>query len=239
MADFFRFLVETNLITVAFIIGAIAFIIAVIGKFKTIIEPSPAMRVVLALFGLALMALSIGGYFLNSQATPRAEEISAQDPESVTSQQVTQQSSVQSTPMSILEPLREHYEVTVGEGLFEKGTFSDGMAPYSEQWLWDNDHFDVQRIRQEEYPSGCDISRYNTDLVWIGGTPGMSIAINGEEVGQYTIAADSHGYIFKWSIQMGDEICAVGFVKSVGFFIILGPDIYYQHDSYCYRGHCK
>lgn len=68
------------------------------------------MRVVLALFGLALMALSISGYFLDSQATPGAEEISVQEPESaiavsstsgaavtsvqstVTSQQVTQQS---------------------------------------------------------------------------------------------------------------------------------------------------
>lgn len=151
----------------------------------------------------------------------------------------TQPAPVQSTPMSALEPLREHYEVTVGEGLFAEGTFSDGMAPYSEQWLWDNDHFDIQRIRQEEYPSGCDVSRYNTDLVWIGGSPGMSIAINGEEVGKYTIAADSHGYIFEWPIRMGDEICAVGFVRSVGFHIILGPDIYYHYDSYCYRGHCN
>jgi hypothetical protein len=33
--------------------------IAIIGKFKTIIEPSPMMRFILALFGFFLMALSL------------------------------------------------------------------------------------------------------------------------------------------------------------------------------------
>jgi len=84
MAEFFRFLVETNLTTAAFIIGAIAFVIAVIGQFKTIIEPSPAMRLVLALFGLFLMAVSVSGYFLGSRPTQGTNEISLQEPESNT-----------------------------------------------------------------------------------------------------------------------------------------------------------
>lgn len=70
MTEFFRFLVETNLVTAAFVIGAIAFVIAIIGKFKTIIEPSPTMRLLLAAFGLILMAFSLGSYFISPQTKP-------------------------------------------------------------------------------------------------------------------------------------------------------------------------
>lgn len=135
------------------------------------------------------------------------------------------------------EPLRDHYQVVVGDGIFAYGTFSDGQAPYSEQWLWDNDHFNIQRIRQEEYPTGCDVARYNTNLVWIGGTSGMSFSINGENIGTYKIADSAHGYVFEWPIRMGDTLCAIGFTPT-GFHIILGSDIYYHYDSYCYRGGC-
>lgn len=82
MAEFFRFLVESNIITAAFVIGALAFIIAVIGKVKTMIEPSPTMRFVLALFGLFLMAFSVSGYFFGSQVAPRSDEVSTQGSES-------------------------------------------------------------------------------------------------------------------------------------------------------------
>lgn len=137
----------------------------------------------------------------------------------------------------IEEPIREHYQVNVGDGIFESGTFSDGLAPYDEDWLWANDHFDIQRIRQEEYPSGCDVSRYNTNLVWISGSAGMQFTVNDEVVGTYQIADNAHGYMFQWPIHMGDKLCAVNF-RSIGFSIILGPDVYYHYDSYCYRGHC-
>lgn len=142
------------------------------------------------------------------------------------------------TPVSQEGPFRSHYQVVVGDGIFAQGTFSDGLSEYSEDWLWANDHFDIQRIRQEEYPSGCDISRYNTNLVWISGSAGMQFTVNDEVVGTYEIADDPHGYIFEWPIQMGDKLCAVNF-RSIGFSIILGPDIYYHYDSYCYRGACK
>ncbi len=135
-------------------------------------------------------------------------------------------------------PLRPHYQVVVGDGIFSAGTFSDGLAPHSEDWLWGNNHFDIQRIRQEEYPSGCDISRYNTNLVWISGSSGMQFSINDEIVGTYNIADNAHGYMFEKQIRMGDKLCAVNF-RSIGYQIVLGPDIYYHYDSYCYRGACK
>src|SRR5688500_7472247 len=50
-------------------------------------------------------------------------------------------------------PIREHYQVSVGDGIFTSGTFSDGLAPYSESWLQDNNHFKIQRIRPEENPN--------------------------------------------------------------------------------------
>lgn len=145
---------------------------------------------------------------------------------------------VAATPVSQDGPIRPHYQVTVGDGIFSEGTFSDGLAPYSEQSLWNNNRFNIQRIRPEEYPSGCDIARYNTNLVWISGTTGMQFSVNDSVVGTYNIADDPHGYIFEWPINIGDKLCAVGF-RSVGYSIIIGPDIYYQYDSYCYRGNCK
>lgn len=144
---------------------------------------------------------------------------------------------IQSSADDNPEPIRDHFQVVVGNGIFAIGTFSDGQAPYSEQWLWDNDRFNIQRIRAEEYPTGCDVARYTTNFLWIGGTTGMSFSINGENVGTYEIADDSHGYIFNWPVQIGDTLCAVGFT-STGFQIILGPDVYYHYDSYCYRGGC-
>jgi len=83
MAEFFRFLVETNLITSAFVIGAGAFIIAIIGKVKTIIEPSPAMRIVLAVFGLFLMVSSVGGYVIVSLQADSEDSVETSTHESV------------------------------------------------------------------------------------------------------------------------------------------------------------
>ena len=127
-------------------------------------------------------------------------------------------------------PQREHFSVVVGTGVFEQGTFSDGQLQLTEQMLWDNDYFDIQRIRREEYPNGCDAARYTTDWIWIGGGPGMRLTINGQDVGQYTIAPDAHGYMFNLPVKIGDQICAVD-IAPEGFQIIIGPDIYYHYDS--------
>ena len=143
-----------------------------------------------------------------------------------------------STPVGQDGPFRPHYQVVVGDGIFAQGTFSDGMAEYSQDWLWANGHGDIQRIRKEEYPSGCDIARYNTNLIWIAGTAGMQISINDKIVGTYKIADNAHGYIFQYPINMGDKICAVNYRASTGYAILLGPNIYYHYDSYCYRGNC-
>jgi hypothetical protein len=62
MAEFFRFLFETNLVNAAFVVGSIAVLLAIVGRIKTIIEPSPPARIVLGGFGLFLIVLSLTGY---------------------------------------------------------------------------------------------------------------------------------------------------------------------------------
>lgn len=144
-----------------------------------------------------------------------------------------------STPGGLDGPFRPHYQVDLGDGIFDKGTFSDGMAEYSQDWLWANGHGNIQRIRLEEFESGCDVSKHTTNLVWIAGTSGMQFTVNGVVVGTYTAADDSHGYIFEYPINFGDTVCAVNYRPATGYAILLGSNIYYHYDSYCYRGNCK
>ncbi len=132
-------------------------------------------------------------------------------------------------------PIREHYQTVIGDGLFSEATFSDGLAPYSNEWLGENNHYKIQIIRLEEQPDGCDAAKYDSELIWISAGTNTYITINGEYVGTYTSPGDRHGYVFKWPIRLGDRICAV---NTTGFHIVIGPDIYYHYDSYCYRGNC-
>lgn len=136
-------------------------------------------------------------------------------------------------------PIREHQAVSIGTGVFENVTFSDGMAPYNEDWLWDNNHFNIQRIRREENPDGCGIAQYKVDEIWIGAAAVAKVTVNGSKIG--TISAitplQRHGFIANVSLNVGDQIC-VSPIPDSGFHIIFGPDIYYHHDSYCYRGSC-
>jgi hypothetical protein len=148
----------------------------------------------------------------------------------------TKQPPATSTLVS-MTPLRPHVTTVVGTGIFEVGSFSDSQYPLSANQLYADGHMNIQRIRQEEQPSGCDVSRYKTNYIWISGSKGMKITINGKEVGQYLIDPNPLGYIFEYPIEFGDQICAVGY-NSSGFAIFLGPDIYYHYDSYCYRENC-
>lgn len=69
IVDLFKILRESGLLTAAFIIGAIAVFVAIVGNIKTIMELSPSRAFALAVFGIALMGLSVGGYFISIQAT--------------------------------------------------------------------------------------------------------------------------------------------------------------------------
>lgn len=69
IVDLFKILRESGLLTAAFIIGAIAVFIAIVGNIKALIELSSSRAFALAVFGIVLMGLSIGGYFVSLQTT--------------------------------------------------------------------------------------------------------------------------------------------------------------------------
>ncbi|MSP13100.1 MAG: hypothetical protein EXR62_09095 [Chloroflexi bacterium] len=66
MFEFLHYLMDSNLVTAVFVIGALAVILAIVGPVKTVIEISLLMRFVLALFGLALMGISLGSFVLTN-----------------------------------------------------------------------------------------------------------------------------------------------------------------------------
>lgn len=133
-------------------------------------------------------------------------------------------------------PARTHTPFSAGDGVFANVTDSDGQANISSAEIGTN-HQHIQRIRREEQPSGCDRANYASEKVWVSGTPGMKLTLNGEVVGTYLIAPDAHGYMLDLSVSLGDELCAVD-VGPEGFSIIFGPDVYYHYDSYCFRTGC-
>lgn len=133
-------------------------------------------------------------------------------------------------------PFREYQTASIGSGPLMQVTFSDGLAPYTDEELATN-YYHIQRIRLEENPDGCGISIYNTNKIWFGSAMLTTITVNDVPIADLYVLTGKHGYIFEWSLKVGDKICVTDFNPS-GFHIIFGPDLYYHYDSYCYRGHC-
>ncbi|NOH04825.1 MAG: hypothetical protein HND47_24065 [Chloroflexi bacterium] len=133
-------------------------------------------------------------------------------------------------------PFREHKTTPiVGTGVLAQGTYSDGMAPFSESDV--SGHLNIQRMRLEENPDGCGIAYFSADKVWFGSSVKTTLTINDSAVGTINQATGRHGYVFDIHINSGDKICVTYFEPS-GFQVVFGEDMYYHYDSYCYRGHC-
>lgn len=133
-------------------------------------------------------------------------------------------------------PFREHKTTSiVGTGVLAQGTYSDGMASFSESDI--SSHLDIQRIRLEENPDGCGIAFLSADKIWFGSSVKTTLTINDSAVGTINQATGRQGYVFDIHINRGDKVCVTYFEPS-GFQIVFGPDMYYHYDSYCYRGHC-
>jgi len=143
----------------------------------------------------------------------------------------------QPVAVSVAQSIRLHTATSIGTGVFAQATFSDGLAPYDENWLWANNHFNIQRIRRDEQPDGCGISEHEVDRIWIGAGAVMKVTVNGVEVGTITTATGRHGYVVMLPLHTNDRIC-VSPIPVSGFHIVFGPDVYYHHDSYCYRDNC-
>jgi len=147
MDEFFRFLVESNLTTAAFVIGALAFIIAIIGRIKTIIEPSPAMRFVLALFGLFLMSLSFVSYIsfrsssespANTVATPELSlpTSTSSSPSQTPQQAIQQPSEVPPQPTEVMLPSATPTPLILAKGkLVYEDNFNSSLGWNVEQGM--------------------------------------------------------------------------------------------------------
>lgn len=134
------------------------------------------------------------------------------------------------------EPFREHKTTPiVGTGVLAQGTYSDGLANYTEAEV--SNHLNIQRIRLEENPDGCSIAYMDADQIWFGSSVKTSLRINEAEVGALNGPTGKHGFVFNVAIHSGEKICVTYFEPS-GFMIVFGPDIYYHYDSYCNRGNC-
>jgi hypothetical protein len=66
----------------------------------------------------------------------------------------------------------------------------------------------------------------------------MAIAVNDHEIGRLDVAGDDHGYMVRWRVVIGDKLCAENHEPGKSY-IVIGPDVFYHYDSYCYRGHCE
>ncbi len=132
-------------------------------------------------------------------------------------------------------PYREHQTTPiVGTGVLAQGTYSDGMASFSESDI--SSHLNIQRMRLEENPDGCGIAFMSADKIWFGSSVKTTLTINGSAVGTINQATGRHGYVFDVHVNSGDKVCVTYFEPS-GYQIVFGPDMYYHYDSYCYRGH--
>jgi len=101
--ELFQFLVEANLVTTAFVFGAIAIIITIIGKFQIIIELSPVQRVLLGLFGVFLVALSLGSHFLAMSGQSSTQGVSPSQTELTPTPKPTSTPSLQPSATTQLE----------------------------------------------------------------------------------------------------------------------------------------
>jgi hypothetical protein len=125
----------------------------------------------------------------------------------------------------------------LGSGDFSFALVSDGNLPYDQTNL-NAYHYRIFRIRREENPDGCGTSQYNSDYIWFSGSTSTSLTINGIEVGKLSTNTGSHGFLIQHTVNAGDVLCASGF-SDYGFHIIVGPDVLYHYNSYCYRGNCN
>jgi len=133
-------------------------------------------------------------------------------------------------------PLLSHKIKGIGTGIFEKATYSDGSAQFSQQEL-NSSHFEIQLINPDTTSNGCSTSWYTVNEVWFGGASKTTLYLNGTAIGELFQGVGKHGYMIPLSVNAGDELC-VNPIPPGGFHMNLGADIYYHYDSFCYRGYC-
>lgn len=228
---------------VILIVSGIVFVFFSIIGFVPVQDTKPLNRFsrgLLALFGVALAVISV--ILAASTLPPSVAEqqtqvqVPTQEPTDIPRGATPEPIDLATPVPSTGVPLRSHQVAALGTGVFERVTFSDGMAEISESSIGTN-YINAHRIRREENASGCATALFNASQLWFSGSLGTEFTINGEVVGRLERSTGSHGHIVDVSISIGDQLCAVGYDAS-GYQMLYGPDLYYHYDSYCYRGFC-
>ena len=124
-------------------------------------------------------------------------------------------------------------QLKIGTGIFISANTSDGLRDYDI-----SSYYKVQRIRYEEFPDGCSVSDWRSQLLWVTGNKGTDIFLNNELIGTLEINTGNHGYLIQLLIKPGDKLCISG-KNANGFSLLFGPDVFYHYDSYCFRGFCN
>jgi hypothetical protein len=140
-----------------------------------------------------------------------------------------------STPVKIVQNAYPHNSVSLGSGIFNSALTSDGMQSYTNTFL-STYHSKITFLSGN--PEGCGRATYSSNYIWIGGLSGTTLTLNGVELGTLSQNTGSHGVLLKYSVNVNDDLCALN-VSSHMYHIVVGPDILYHFDSYCYRGNCS
>jgi hypothetical protein len=143
---------------------------------------------------------------------------------------------VEKTTETSSVPLLSQTIENIGTGVFTQAASSDGMAEISYNEI-NAQYSNIQTINPQTSDTGCGIARYDVSELWFAGAAGSSLLINGEKIGQLSSGNGPHGHMISIDIFVGDEIC-IGPIPSGGYGMVLGPDVYFHYDSYCFRGFC-
>lgn len=199
---------------------------------------------------LSLTACGFAAPNLHSSLDERQSASSTSDTQSVVAVGTIDRATPQVLAQNVTPgPLRPQQEVSLGSGIFARATYSDGLAPITDDDL-------LARFTRTDVMldptgmGGCWIAHYAADQIWLraGSAGAYWIYVGSTEPKNLTESAPAgildrpttlHGYLLDLRVSEGEWICVVSEGSgSEGLYVISGPDLYYWFDSYCYRKLC-
>jgi len=213
-------------------------------------------KTALVLLVIILISACSGAPSTTPSPTPAKVSVSTRAALTSTPTAQPSPSPVAAVPAVTPGPLRPHHTTAIGTGVFAHVTYSDGLAPYTD----DDVTTRFGRVDVSLFPvgrGGCWISRYATDKVWFrsGAVGPVMVTVipqdvdpidplkngNGNPVGVLDEPTGLHGYILDldYPLQRGEWVCITVASEDDGLYIIYGPDLYSWYDSYCSRKACN
>lgn len=168
------------------------------------------------------------------EASPIITALTYTPPPAATSTH-TPTATVTSTPPARLEEYT--HAAGIGAGIFADAYYTDGNEPVKKNKI-NSLYPDIQWIDRSSTVGGCTKAKYTADLIWFNAGGPTQLTLKGSPVGEVFAATGKHGYILNLVIDENAELC-VSPIPDAGFRIVLGPDMLFHYESFCYRGYCK